>query len=331
MIITPDRLIDLAKEETEQRAKRLPITAGYLVGSVLQDEPLLGGTADIDLILIHKTFPLRPREVKRLSPDVHLDIYNLSKEDFENPRDLRTEPLLGSSLCGSMRLYDPDHFFDWAQAAACAQFSRPDNRLARAHKLLEDARVARKNLTAGEPTWPRTFVHAAWNGANALCCLHSKPVHGRRAVPHLRQRLEALNALEHLARFLALFDAQGMEGWNIPHWLTSFGKAFDFAIQLNQGETAKPVRRDYFLRAFQELAESGQPEAVVVSLLTHWPLPATAEDPIVQEAAEANAWRDLLNATGLSDGEFKRKRSELEVFLDGAELFMEDWGAQHGA
>jgi hypothetical protein len=331
LIITPERLTDLATEEVKHRAKRLDLVAGYLVGSVVRGEPLLGGCADIDLILIHSSAPLRAREIKKLSPEVHLDIFHKSRQDFENPRELRTDPGLGCGLCGSLRLYDPDHFFDWVQAAACAQFTRSDNRMARALSLLEKARQGRAKLSHHGSLWPSKFVQAAWDGANALCCLRGKPVHGRRAVLRLQGQLEELEAGFLFANFLHLFQVQDVDEWNMPNWLTSFGRAFNLASELDHGATFKTVRRDYYLKAFQALAESGQPEAALISLLTHWPLPISSQDPLIQEVAEAEAWQGLRAATGLTDEMLSHKQRDLEKFLDQVELFIEKWGAEHGA
>lgn len=330
MIITPERLIDLAKEEVARRADRQSLVAGYLVGSVIHGDPLLGGCADIDLIIIHPTTPLRPHEIKRLSREVHLEIFHKPKSEFDNPRELRVDPGLGLSLCGSLRLYDPEHFFDWAQASACAKVFRPEYRLARARHLLGRARSSRAELTPG-PHWPIRFVQAAWDGANSLCCLNDRPVAGRAAALKLKVQLDQLEAAYLYAQFLELCQLAQMDQWNVPAWLTSFGKAFDLPGQLSQGEEFKPVRRDYYLKAFQALAEQGRPEAAVLGMLTHWPLPATSHEPLVQEITDAEAWQSMLEATGLTHGAFEAKRMQLEDFLDEVELFVEKWGESHGA
>jgi tRNA nucleotidyltransferase (CCA-adding enzyme) len=39
----------------------------YMTGSLRRDDPLLGGTADIDLYIVHDSKPEAEREVVRLS------------------------------------------------------------------------------------------------------------------------------------------------------------------------------------------------------------------------------------------------------------------------
>jgi hypothetical protein len=331
LIITTDRLIHLAKEEVKSRAERPGLIAAFLVGSVLENEPLLGGCTDVDIVLIHSTVQLQPREFKRLSRQVHLDIHHYTKQDFENPRQLRTDPLLGCSLCKSLRLHDPDHFFDWAHAAACARFNRPDNKLARAHILLDQSRSQRSRLDQANPLWPSNLQQAAWDGVNALCCLERQPALGRRAVLKLRAQLQSLDALSHYSKFLDFFQVDRMDQWNVPAWLTGFGKAFDLAIQLKQSAHFNPVRRDYFLKAFQSLAETGNPEAAVLSMLKFWPLPLNNEDPMLQLVEEAKTRQSMLAATGFVDESYDQKLMKLEALLDDIELFIEDWGVAHGA
>ncbi|HZW05247.1 MAG TPA: hypothetical protein VFF68_15045, partial [Anaerolineaceae bacterium] len=68
MRITRDHLLKIAREMAEQRARRnRGLVCIYLTGSLLTDAPLLGGTADIDLILIHNSEPAYPREVVRIT------------------------------------------------------------------------------------------------------------------------------------------------------------------------------------------------------------------------------------------------------------------------
>ncbi len=54
MRITPEILQKLARDTVAQRTRSdRDVVAVYLQGSLLRDDPLLGGTADIDLFFIH--------------------------------------------------------------------------------------------------------------------------------------------------------------------------------------------------------------------------------------------------------------------------------------
>ncbi len=62
---------------------------------------MLGGTTDIDLVLVHVKQPATAREIVKLTPDFHLDIRHRHRNEFSAPRELRSDPFLG------WELYDP--------------------------------------------------------------------------------------------------------------------------------------------------------------------------------------------------------------------------------
>lgn len=330
MIITRERLIELGRREATERGERQRLAAVYLVGSVVEGDPLVGGSADIDLVLIHNLSPLRPREIVRLSTDVHLDLHHRARAEFEAPRQLRTDPDLGPALCHSIRLHDPEHFFDWVQASACAQFHHPSNRMARARALLTRARTLQRSLSVDDG-WQRRLASAAVDGANAAATLGGQPAHGRRLVPGLRTRLDALDQLALFAGFLRVFDADQSAGWDLPGWMAHWAKAYDASLEQSEDKVRAPVRRDYFLRAFQTLAEADMAEAVVVPLLLTWPALDAEQVPEVVMADCTGARQSLYAACGLQDAKLAERRTRLDAFLDDVELFLEAWGSEHGA
>ena len=53
MRVTRESLIRIAKETAQERAYNdKNIIAAYLIGSLLTEDPLLGGVTDIDLVLV---------------------------------------------------------------------------------------------------------------------------------------------------------------------------------------------------------------------------------------------------------------------------------------
>ena len=102
--------------------------AAYLTGSLLGEaDPLLGGTTDIDLVLVHDGQPGLTRQIVKLTPDFHLDIRHRAKSDFKSPRELRTDPLLGWEMYDPMLLYEREKFFQFVQAGlrAGSEFHAP--------------------------------------------------------------------------------------------------------------------------------------------------------------------------------------------------------------
>ncbi|MFN7037533.1 MAG: hypothetical protein ACK4SN_14335, partial [Bellilinea sp.] len=114
MRITLEALHKAARESAERYARRdRSLVCIYLTGSLLGDEPLLGGTTDIDLIFVHTTLPPYGREIVRLTDEIHLDIAHLPQSVFQQPRRLRADTWIGSFLCANpIPLHDLGHWFE---------------------------------------------------------------------------------------------------------------------------------------------------------------------------------------------------------------------------
>ena len=64
MRITRETLIKAARDNAKQRSQSdRRLVCIYLTGSLLEDEPLLGGTTDIDLVVVHDSEPSVNREM----------------------------------------------------------------------------------------------------------------------------------------------------------------------------------------------------------------------------------------------------------------------------
>ena len=90
MRITPALLLKIARDTVAQRTRSdRGLLSIYLHGSLLEDDPLLGGTADIDLGVIHDEEYSMEREIQRLTDEVHLDIAHHARSDYRWARSLR--------------------------------------------------------------------------------------------------------------------------------------------------------------------------------------------------------------------------------------------------
>ena len=85
MRVTRQSLVRIAKETTQERVYNdRTIVAAYLTGSLVGEaDPMLGGTADIDLVLVHDGPPSLTRQIVKLTPDFHLDIRHRSAVRFQ--------------------------------------------------------------------------------------------------------------------------------------------------------------------------------------------------------------------------------------------------------
>lgn len=330
MRITRDKLIELARREAEQRTETSDVISGYLIGSVVKGQPLLGDTADIDLVLIHDGQPALSRESVPLSDQVHFDIAHHSRDLYDRPRELRVHPWLGPAMCEPIFLHDPQHFFEWAQAGARGQFYRPDHMHSRALAFLKRAREARSVL-ALSGRWIKTYTRAALEAANAVACLSGFPVAGRRLALSLELVIKELGYPEVYVGLMRLLGAETLQGWDMPEWLSAWARAFDAASVLVTEPDLAPCRRSYYLSGFQALVEADRPETVIWTLLTTWERSMYALNTTEMTTVHSPTWETLLQHLRLGPSSAASRSEELENYLDQVEDVVETWARQMGA
>lgn len=329
MSITREKLIELARAEAQERAAAGDVVSAYVIGSVATSEPLLGGAADVDLVMIHTYPPVTGREMVRLSADAHLDIAHHPRSMYAQPRLLRVHPWLGPAISDPVYIYDPEHFFEWVQAGTRGQFHRPDHACARARAFLDAARKSSAQVNQ-DGAWLPSYLRAVLEGANAAVCLAGAPAAGRRAALTLEQRASALDRPEVYGGFLRLLGTDRAGGWDVPAWLSSWGRAFDDVPPSSPDPLLVAFRRSYYLSGFQALAEASRPECLVWPLLTIWDRTLRS----LQGASAAphhHAWDSVLEQLGLSPTSRASRAGELDAYLEHIEAVVDEWAEKNGA
>lgn len=336
MRLTRETLIKIARDTANQRARvSRRIICIYLTGSVLYDSPLLGGTTDIDLIVIHDSDPIQPREVVRLSDEIHLDIGHYPQTVFHQPRHLRADPWFGPFIYRKpMVLYETHHWFDFIQAATGAQFFQPDYVLQRANTLAQKARQTWMDLefnrSLAHPRLVYGYLESLENAGNALVCLtgEGEPLAERRFMIQLPHRLQALNQPTLISDLVGLLvpDLEGLEDfW--PHWLESWKEAYRAA---SSREDTPPVlhacRQPYYERAVHALWEES-PTGALWLLLRTWTLAASH---LPDDAPELSKWQAACQFLALGNAGFAGRLQALDHYLDRVEETLEAWASANG-
>lgn len=336
MRITRDSLLKLARDTAAQRARRSrDILCIYLTGSLLSEEPLLGGTTDIDLIMVHNSEPPLRREVVGLTDEISLDIGHVPAEEFDQPRRLRTDPWLGSYLCENpMVLHDTRHWFEFIQASACAQFYLPEYVAERARPLAAAARQGWLALHRGElPPGPRPFIEyldVIQQAGNALALLSGPPLPLRRFFLELPARAEAVQQPDLAAGMAGLIWGQASPAgfdWEkyIAPWLAGLK---DAARADSAPARLQPARDPYYVRAARELAEPS-PDAALWILLRTW---TDAVCQVGDDAPSRAGWEELLQTLGLTPGTpaFGERLAQTDAVLDRLEETLDEWEQSNG-
>ena len=333
MRITRETLLKIARDTAAQRMRsNHRIVCIYLTGSLLSEEPLIGGATDIDLIFVHDGEPPVRREVVYLVDEVHLDIGHFSQNDFAQPRQLRQDPWRGPFIVSHpLLLHDSAHWFDFTQATITAQFNYPENTLARARDLAGSARQAWMQLrlvqagTAPVDLW--MYLKALEDAGNAFASLTGSPLAERRFWLSLASRAAELNQPELASGLLELLlpepvDAATWHTWQLP-WQSAFTAA---------GENPAcpprlhPARRAYYERAAAALFETQPAPAAWLALRT-WTQAAAL---LPADSPDFAAWQAAIETIGLAGSGFSARLDAFDAYLDHLEETLDEWGKANG-
>jgi hypothetical protein len=332
MRITPALLNKIARNTVSQRTRRdRNILAVYLAGSLFSGNPLLGGTADIDLFFIHNE-PVSPkREIQRMTDEVHLDIAHHVREDYYQARALRLHPWLGYSIVNCKIMYDPQHFMDFTQASVRGQFSQPEIVLSRVQNQVENARQIWLTLhdSGAEPQVEQVaqYLMAVRQAANGVACLSGGPLTDRRFLMRFPDRAEAVGRAGLYQGLVGLLGGAQLEVEQLQDLL----KGWEAAYKAIPSDQASPrlhsSRFAYYQRAFEKLLGSDQPQDVLWPILRTW---IDSVEFLPEDAPEVESWREAFQGLGLLGQGFSEKVAALDAYLDTVEELLDEWGLARG-
>lgn len=333
MRVTRESLLRIAKETVQERAYNdANIVAAYLSGSLLTNDPMLGGTADIDLVFVHKNQPHIKREFKKLTPDFHLDITHRAKDEFKSPRELRGNPWLGYEIYAPMLLYEREKFFDFVQASLRAgfEFEQPPLTLQRCKTLLTQARNIWFEISEFEgkasPTEIKTYLHSLFHAVNAVAELNGAPIFHRRLLLDFPARAEAAQKTGMTAGVYGLLGANKIEPDQIQTWLSDWKSAFQVAAKKsNIDESIHAARLNYYEKAIKAMLESETPLSSLWLVLWTWTLSIQT-----LTGDHLTFWQNACRSLGLLEDEFLEHVQGLDHFLDEIEIMFEEIAAANG-
>jgi len=333
MRVTRESLIRIARETVQQRTyNNKDIVAAYLTGSLLNEDPFLGGVTDIDLVLVTASNPPMSREIVGLTPDFHLDISYHSKADYDPPRELRANPWLGYEVYDLMILYESKHFIEFTQAAVRAgfEFHGPALVLQRCRKLLEHGRniwfdLMAVGASAGSKEVAK-YLKSIYHAVNVIAELQRPPL------PERRLMLLYPDLAVHAGRpglsvgLLGLLGATGLDMSITGSWLAEWESNFLAAYETGKADARiHPARLNYYKKCFEEMLASDTPHALLWPLLNTWTNAA-----VVLPEAESQAWREACETLGLVGERFSEHVEGLDHYLDELDILLEEYAQANG-
>jgi len=353
MRITRDSLIKLARDAVKERVSAdRNLVAAYLTGSTLRDDPFLGGAADVDVVFLciqppgvvpgvrnaggttpPAQKPPAAREIVRLSPDVHLDMFYWETISLEPPRKLRTDPLLGYVVYAPAVLYDTRRFLEYAQAIVRAQFNDPPNLLARVRQHSDPARRLWMALQSGAPistNGPRPadmlkYLQGVQHAAQAFALFDGPPLTERRFLLEFAERAAAAESPELHESLLELAGGLAFDPAETEAMLPAWESAFAEASRMDENPDIHPARLNYYKRGIQALLKGEAPSAALWPLIHTWTVAAAS---LPSYGDEVKAWHAAFNALGLADG-FEYRLQGLDRFLDSLEEKCDSYAAEY--
>ena len=333
MRVTRESLIRIAKETVQERIYNdKDIIAAYLTGSLLSEDPLLGGVTDIDLVLVTVNKPLLTREIVGLTPDFHLDISFRARAEYDPPRELRVNPWLGYEIYDLMRLYENRHFLEFTQAAVRAgfEFHEPALVLQRCRKLLDHGRKIWFDLMdVGKTDRPKEvakYLKSLYHAANVIAELHGPPLPERRLLlqfPALAEQAGRPGLSVGLLGLLGGTDLEvsALEGW-LPGWESMFKSAFETG---KADVRIQPARLNYYKKCFEAMLGGDDPRVMLWPLLTTWTNAA-----LVLPEDETQIWKAACTALGLVGERFVERVEGLDQYLDELDILLDEIAEANG-
>ncbi len=333
MRVNRDTLIKVVRTTVSQRTRAdRNLMSVYLCGSLLGEDYLLGGAADIDLVFIHTDAVTEEREIVHLTEDVHLDIAHHLYRTYRQTRSLRVHPWLGPTIFSCQVLYDPQHFMDFTQASVRGQFYRSDHVLERVRKLVDQARQIWlsyfNDLPEAGPAEVLVYLRAVEHAANAVASLNGPPLAERRFLLNFPARAQAVERPGLYAGLLGLLGAPNIEPAVLSAWLGAWQEAYDHVPADKAPARLNPIRKPYYQKALESLLNSGQPQTALMLLLSTWTL-AACELPLESPALES--WRSAFRQLGLIGAGFEERVKALDAYLDMVEETVDGWAQANGA
>lgn len=334
MRITRDLLHKFAKQTVAARLRSEPdIHAAYMVGSLIRENPLLGGTADIDLVLVHKYSAPTERECVSITPDVSLDIFHKIREDYTDHRAFRQDPWMGYPLTHyNIILFDSNHWLEFIQSSINAEFQRPDNVLARVRKFSTNAREQWFSLfqqpSNTQEAWLDHYLISLSLAANSVSGLIGPPLTRRRFLQTFEERVEALGIPKNLAGFYGLLGLSDDQDEELLSWIDAFKEDLEYLSEESVPPAhLVPCRHRYYTSAIEALAKSNSPAQAIWPLLRTW---LDVHLALNKPSPNTDTWNDLLSSLNLSEEHFEEKAEALDAYLDSGEIVIETWENTYG-
>ena len=330
MKINRQVLEDIARKTADQCAVDEPwVHAIYLTGSVVNGEPLIGGTADIDLVIVHDE-EMEGRELRRITEDVHVDILHQPLSFYKDGRNLRSNPVWGHTLFYCLPLYDPKHFLNIVQASVRGMYKDPVFAGERVDSLLTKARGAWlefHNLGMGggkEASWK--YLNAVKDCVNAVACINNGPLSTRGFMMQYKKEVDEIGLPGLYQGLLGLLGGFEIEETLPSEWLDDWKEVLCSIVGKEGLEEIGREKQSYYFKAVETLLDSEDSSYALWPVLYTWNLAILN----TEDKAALSKWEAVFSKLGLCGEGMAERLEGLDLYLDQVEALVNDWKQHNG-
>ena len=304
----------------------------YLTGSVVTEDPFIGGTTDIDLFFVHSSEPVVNREIRYLSDDVTIDIAHIDQRRFQQPRHLRADAWLGPFLCAKPKvLYDTHHWFEFTEASVAAQFYRPEYVLERARPLASAARQTWMKYHLSQPSVSPisvfTYLQALENAGNSLALLSGPPLPLRRFFSVLPERLEKAGCSHLETDFESFILPASINDLEWTDWIIRWEPVFKEIYEKSEVPVSLYLpRKSYYTKAVTALSEKS-PAGAAWLLINSW---TDAAKYLETPSKLLDDWREAIASFLQISDSFSPVLEKMDSLLDSVEETLDTFASQNG-
>lgn len=331
MILNKERLLTMAQTFLSKRLHSdHSVVCVYLTGSMLQDDPFINGTADVDLVIVHNQPVDEIREIVGMTPEVTLDIHHIEQSYYSPPRKVRKDPWIGSSLCfDPLLLYNKGHWFEFMQASVEAGFFSPDYVIYRSELFSNEARLLLTELenqsNLGHSIFTSSYIKIIEDGCNAIACLSGLPLTDRTLMKRFNEAAEAINREDLVPMLYGLILGQNSP---FPYYDYFFNSWKYYLEYFGNSDLApckmKSDRIPYYKAPVSYYWNEHLASALWIMAKT-WCSVAKA-----YQLDDNEYFSTFCNMLEISPMFFSKRKTQLEFFLDSIEEAQKNWGAAQG-
>lgn len=334
MRITREKLLKLSESYVQQRSRKdRSIQCAYLTGSLLREYPFINGTTDVDIIMIHSDLAQAYREVTGISEEATFDIYHYPKSYFANPRNLRTDPWIGSSLCfDPVVLFGKGHWYEFVLSSVEASFFLPENIMQRALVFNNNAhryfyQLQRLANSKYETTYVFNYLLCIENAVNSVACLSKKPLTMRHFLQDFNECCAEVGNTSLVSETEKLFTDQTSIEQHYTYYYQFWNYYFDYFSNYVKEDFFPEYgkfRHPYYTKAVEAFWEAHLPSAIWIMLNT-WTHIFSAMNMENNES-----FHSFLGMNGLTPAQGPKRLEEIDHFLEHVDDTIDNWGKSHG-